>query len=373
MNLLDNARAAQSSATNDVIKALESYPGVFNARSDLDSERTEVEILLKPHAETLGITQGELARQVRQGFYGEEIQRIPRPREDVRVMLRYPAEQRQTLDTLDAIRIRTAEGKELPIDTVADLKLVPGPSTIRRVDRKRNIKITAEVAEGHDANAIVTELLKANLSEWKKAYSGFSLSRDESLRSQEEFGDNFGINFFKALLVVFALFAVSFRSLFQPLLVMLAVPFGFVGAAIGHLIPGVEISLFSYFGFLACSGVVVNDNLVLLTRINQLKDRGVETLEAVLQAGVDRFRPIVLTSITTFVGLMPILFERSLQSQFLKPMVISLSFGVAFSSIVTLFLVPSCYYGGTRMKSLLATLFQGKRGRDALNSCPKPE
>jgi multidrug efflux pump subunit AcrB len=206
----------------------------------------------------------------------------------------------------------------------------------------------------------VTELLDSNLVNWKRDYSGFNLSRGASLRSQEEFGDNFFVNFIIISVLVWALFAIAFRSLFQPCLVMLAVPFGFVGAAIGHLILGVEISLFSFFGLLACSGVVVDDNLVLLTRINQLIERGEETLSAVLNAGVDRFRPIVLTSLTTFVGLMPILFERSLQAQFLKPIVISLSFGVAFSSIVTLFLVPCCYYGGYRVKQRILGRFGNK-------------
>lgn len=360
MNMLDNSREAQQAAVNDVTKALGAYDGVINVRSNLDSERTEAEIELKPYAETLGITLGDVARQVRQGFYGDEIQRIPRAKEDVRVMLRYLAEERQTLDTLDHIRIRASDGREIPIAEVANVKLVPGPSTIRRVDRKRNITITAEVSEGHDANAIVTEMLNAHEARWKKTYTGFNLSRDDSLRAQEEFGDNFGVNFLKVFVVVLALFAIAFRSLFQPWLVMLAVPFGFVGAAIGHLMLGVEISMFSFFGLLACSGVVVNDNLVLLARINQLIERGTDTLEAVMHAGVDRFRPIILTSLTTFVGLMPILFERSLQAQFLKPMVISLSFGVLFSTVVTLFLVPCCYYGGFRLKTRVKDLLARK-------------
>lgn len=364
LNMLDNQREVQQAAVNSVVKALSAYPGVLNVRNNLDSERTEVEIELKPHAESLGISLGDVASQIRQGFYGDEIQRIPRAKEDVRVMLRYSAEERRTLDTLDHIRIRTADGRELPIAAVADVKLVPGASTIRRVDRRRNITITAEVSEGNDANTIVTELLNSNLDNWKKSYTGFNLSRDANLRSQEEFGDNFAVNFLKIFLLVLALFAIAFRSLFQPWLVMLAVPFGFVGAALGHLILGVEISLFSFFGLLACSGVVVNDNLVLLSRINQLIERGEDTLSAVLDAGVDRFRPIVLTSLTTFVGLMPILFERSLQAQFLKPMVISLSFGVAFSSVVTLFLVPCCYYGGHRVKQRILA----KLGRNTDNA-----
>ncbi|SMF38693.1 Multidrug efflux pump subunit AcrB [Alteromonadaceae bacterium Bs31] len=349
LNMLENRRDIQQLAVNDVVEALSAFPGVFNVRSNLASERTEVEIELKPNAETLGITMGDVARQVRQGFYGEEIQRIPRAKEDVRVMLRYMADERQTLDTLDYIRIRASDGRELPITAVANVELVKGSSSIRRVDRMRNITITAEVEEGGDANAIVAELLDANVTSWKKLYSGFSLSTDGNLRTQAEFGDNFLVNYIKVLVLVTALFMIAFRSLFQPFLVMLAVPFGFVGAVIGHMMWGADISFFSMFGFLACSGVVVNDNLVLLERINTLRARGEDTMEAVLNAGIDRFRPIVLTSITTFVGLLPILFERSLQAQFLKPMVISLSFGVAFSSVVTLFLVPCAYYGGDRL------------------------
>ncbi|HEY7885214.1 MAG TPA: efflux RND transporter permease subunit, partial [Cellvibrionaceae bacterium] len=353
MSMLDNRREVQQGVLDTIGETLGAYPGVFNVRNNLDTERTEVEVNLKPYAQSLGITLADVASQVRQGFYGVEIQRIPRAKEDVRVMLRYSADERQTLDTLDDIRIRTADGREIPIAAVADVNLVPGTSTIRRVDRKRNITVTAEVEDGFDANQITQEMLAANLETWRREHVGFDLSVDGALRSQAQFGDNFAANFLKVFVVVMAVFAIAFRSLFQPLLVMLAVPFGFVGAVLGHLIVGVDFSLFSGFGFLACSGVVVNDNLVLLERINTLRARGEDAFNAVLNASVDRFRPIVLTSITTFVGLMPILFERSLQAQFLKPMVISLSFGVLFSSVVTLFLVPCTYYMGDRIKQRL--------------------
>ena len=350
LNLLDNHRAVQQAAVDDVIKQLSAYEGVINVRSNLDSERTEVELELKPYGQTLGLTLRDVAQQVRQGFYGEEIQRIPRAKEDVRVMLRYSLAERQTLDTLDRLRVRTSDGREVPLSTVAEIKLVPGASTIRRVDRKRNIAITAEVEEGVDANIIVDQVMADHLAQWKRQYNGFNLSLDGNLRAQARFGDNFANNFLKAFLLVLAVFAIAFRSLFQPFLVMLAIPFGFVGASIGHLLLGHSISMMSFFGFLACAGVVVNDNLVLLERINQLIARGESTIDAVLHAGVDRFRPIVLTSITTFIGLLPILFEKSLQAQFLIPMVISLSFGVMFSSVVTLFLVPCSYFGGHRLK-----------------------
>ena len=357
LNLLDNHRAVQQAAVDGVIEALSAYDGVINVKSNLDSERTEVEVELKPYGQTLGLTLRDVAQQVRQGFYGEEIQRIPRAKEDVRVMLRYSLLERQSLDTLDRLRIRTSDGREVPLGVVAEVKLVAGASTIRRVDRKRNISITAEVEDGVEAGVIVDKVMADYEAEWKRQYSGFNLSLDGNLRAQARFGDNFTANFLKAFLVVLAVFAIAFRSLFQPFLVMLAIPFGFVGASIGHLFLGHSISMMSFFGFLACAGVVVNDNLVLLERINQLISRGETTLDAVLQAGVDRFRPIVLTSITTFIGLLPILFEKSLQAQFLIPMVISLSFGVMFSSVVTLFLVPCSYFGGHRLKLRVVSLW----------------
>lgn len=363
MSIIDNRRSAQQAAVDDVKAALAAYPGVYNVRSNLESARTEVELQLKPYAETLGVTLAEVAQQVRQGFYGEEIQRIPRAKEDVRVMLRYASAERSTLDTLDHIRIRTRDGRELPIDVVADVKLVPGISTIRRIDRRRNITFTAEVSDGNDAGQIVDDMLSANTAQWKETHPGFNMSTDGSLRTQAQFEDEFLGNFGKFSILVLALFAIAFRSLFQPLLVMLAVPFGFVGAVLGHLIVGVDLSIFSFFGFLACSGVVVNDNLVLLERINTLRDRGMDLSDAVLGAGVDRFRPIVLTSLTTFVGLLPILFERSQQAQFLIPMVVSLSFGVLFSSVVTLFLVPLGYVVGERAKQKLALRFTRIRKR----------
>lgn len=360
LTLLDNRLESQQAAVNDVTRALSVYPGVYNVRSDLNAQRTEVEVVLKPYAQALGITRDDVARQVRQGFYGDEVQRIPRAKEDVRVMVRYLAGERQTLEALENIRIRTADGRQLPISAVADLELVPGASTIHRVDRRRNITLTANVEDGHDAQRIATDLMADNYVRWRQDHSGFNLSTDGNLRSQAQFGDNFSSNFIKACLLMLALFAIVFRSLVQPLLIMLAVPFGFVGAVAGHLIMGIDFSLFSAFGFLACSGVVINDNLVLLERINRLRARGEESLHAVLHAGLDRFRPIVLTSLTTFVGLLPILFERSLQAQFLIPMVVSLSFGVLFASVVTLFLVPVSYYGGTRIRARWHQQFAAK-------------
>ncbi len=376
MNILANDRDSQQAAVDEVTRVLSAYPGVINVRSDLETERVEVELNIKPYAETLGITLGDIARQVRQSFYGEEIQRIPRAKEDVRVMLRYPASERSKLDTLSNMWVRAQDGTEIPLEAVADVQLVPGFTTIRRADRKRNITLTANVEEGYDANAIIDEMLTDFLPQWKRDMVGFNVSKEGNLRSQTSFRDNLGKDFVRSVVIILVILAIAFRSLFQPLLVILAVPFGFMGAVFGHLVMDTTMSIMSFFGFLACAGVVVNDNLVLLDRINQIRHRGETAFNAVVQAGADRFRPIVLTSITTFVGLLPILFERSEQAQFLKPTVVALAFGVLLASTVTLFLVPACYLighsAGERFARLKARIgFGGHEADDELSAREK--
>ncbi|AWB68399.1 AcrB/AcrD/AcrF family protein [Saccharobesus litoralis] len=343
LNITSNDLQDQQAASQQVVKTLSAYPGISNVRSSLESARVEVELALKPHAETLGITLNQIARQVRQGFYGEEVQRIPRGKEDVRVMLNYPKEHRTELDLLNNMRIRTNAGVEIPLEEVADIQLVPGYTKIDRVDRKRNIQISADIADGYDAMQTVNQMLNDNLQTWQRQIVGFDLKTEGNLRAQATFQSTMAINFIMALLAVYVLMAVAFKSYSEPFLILTAVPFGFVGAILGHTIMGHDISMMSFLGFLACAGVVVNDNLVLLDRVNQLRDNGANAIEAVLQAGQDRFRAIVLTSLTTFVGLMPILFEKSGQAQFLIPMVISLGFGVLLASTVTLILVPCIY------------------------------
>ena len=352
LSLSSNAMNTQQKAVNEIKKVLAAYDGIENVRSNLDTGRLEVELDLKNYGQTLGITTENISTQVRQAFYGEEVQRIPRSKEDVRVMLRFPEDERGRLDTLDDMRIRTALGSEVPLEAVANINLVSGSSTIRRTDRIRNITITADTLEGADGSQIVTQMLASYNEQWKKQYSGFELSPDGNLRAQAEFGDNFSQNFLFAFIIAFSLFAIAFKSVFEPILILIAVPFGFMGAIFGHIIwsavmgTNYDISMMSFFGFLACSGVVVNDNLVLLERINHLREKGGSAFESVLNAGTDRFRPIILTSLTTFAGLLPILFERSTQAQFLIPMVISLAFGVLFASVVTLVMIPCAYLAG---------------------------
>lgn len=333
----------QEQAVAAVKSAISSYSGTFDIKDNLQSPREDIELALKENASALGFSLHTIARQVRQGFYGEEVQRIPRGKEDVRVMLRFPEDERRNVDQLNEMRVRSANGLEVPLRTVADIVYMPGYSTIRRMDRKRSIIITADLDENYNANEVVLDLLEKNLQHWENQFPGFTLTIDGDLKAQMEFMDSLIRNFTFALLAIFGLMAIAFRSYWQPIVILTAVPFGFMGAIIGHILMSREVSVMSILGFVACAGVVVNDNLVLLDRISQLREKGIDAYSAVTSAGSDRFRAIVLTSITTFIGLAPILFETSMQARFLIPMVISLSFGVIFATTVTLFLVPCLY------------------------------
>ncbi len=251
------------------------------------------------------------------------------------------------------MRIRTDDGREVPLTAVAEIAFVPGYTTIDRVNRKRAINITAEMEKGHDPAATINSLLTDNLSQWQRTYPGLRLGLSGDLEDETEFMDSAARDFALVMLAIYGLMAVAFRSYWQPMLILTAVPFGFLGGVIGHLLMGREVSMMSMLGFFACAGVVVNDNLVLVDRTNRLREQGLAIFEAVVQAGRDRFRPIVLTSVTTFIGLVPIMAETSPQARFLIPMVISLSFGVLFATSVTLVLVPSLYLLGERIRAKL--------------------
>jgi multidrug efflux pump subunit AcrB len=330
------------------------YPGVYNVNDSLQAPREEIELELKPAAENLGITRADLARQVRRAFYGAEAQRIPRTKEDVKVMVRYPERERISVDSLNEMRIRTPDGREVPFEAVAGVRFVPGYQTIERLDRKRTLEVTAEVLAGKASpRAIVSEVLRTKLPGWKNRYPGLSMALDGELQEEQEFNSAMLKYMALSMLIIYGLMAIPFRSYWQPVLILTAVPFGIMGAIFGHLIMGREISMFSMLGVLACAGVVVNDNLVLIDRINQLRAQGHTVIEALLQGGQDRFRPIILTSLTTFIGLLPIMSETSVQAQFLIPMVISLSFGVLFATGVTLVLVPALYLLGEQFQDRL--------------------
>jgi multidrug efflux pump subunit AcrB len=327
-----------------VVKArLREYPGLFDIGDTFEDGKPEIKLRIRPEAELLGLNAEDLGRQVRQAFFGAEAQRIQRGRDDVRVMVRYPESERRSLESLDTMRIRTREGAEVPFGNVAEVELGQGFATIRRVDRQRAINVKADVnKEKVDVNRIVPDL-RSLLDTLVAENPGVRYSLEGELREQRESFGSILVGLGFVLFSIYALLAVPFRSYLQPLMVMLVIPFGVVGAILGHMIMGMNISIMSVMGMLALSGVVVNDSLVLVDWVNRRRREGMPIAEAVRKGGVARFRPILLTSLTTFVGLVPLIFEKSTQAQFLIPMAVSLGFGILYATLLTLFLVPVTY------------------------------
>lgn len=337
----------------EIEELLESYKGIASAWSDIGGNRDELLITIRSEGEALGLTQQDLGRQVRAAFFGEQAQRIQRDRDDIRVMVRLPLAQRQSLDTLEHLRIRTPSGGLAPFHSVAAAEFVRAPARIDRLDGAQINTISAQpVDETVDVVAISRALAPqidaivnrdADLG-WR--YSGYVAEHEET-RRRSIIG---GIALFFTL---YALLAIPFRSLYQPFFVMIAVPFGAIGALLGHVIMGITPSYLSIFGILALAGVVVNDSLVMVDFINRRIREGGGLLDSVIQSGTRRFRPILLTSLTTFVGLMPLLFDPSLQAQFLIPMATSLAFGILFATVITLFLIPTTYLAAEDLRKLL--------------------
>ncbi|MCY3963588.1 MAG: efflux RND transporter permease subunit [Acidobacteria bacterium] len=335
----------QLRAAGEEIKArLADYPGVFDISDSFRAGKREIRLELDPRAESLGLSLEALGRQVRQGFYGAEAQRIQRGRDDVRVMVRYPVEERETLASLEDMRIRTPAGAEVPFSLAGRAEFGRGFATIQRLDRRRVLNITADVDPAIvTANEVVADLEASVLPEILAGYPGISSSfageQEEQRQTFEGLFEALGV----ALIVIYGLLAIPFRSYLQPMIVMSAIPFGLIGAVIGHRLVGLNLTMLSLLGLIALTGVVVNDSLVMVDFINRRVAAGMKVHEAIRDAGAARFRPIVLTSLTTFVGLLPLLLERSFQAQFLVPMAVSLAFGVLFATAITLVLVPSLY------------------------------
>ena len=341
-------------ARHHLREVLAGYAGVVDITDSLSSARQEIRIALKPHAETLGLDLADIARQARHAFYGAEAQRIPRLREDVRVMVRYPVDQRGTLEYLEDMRIRLPDGRGIPFSEVATAEFVPGYTTITRTDRQRVVSVFADVVPGAAvAGEIVQAVLADHQADMKERFPSVTVGLEGQQREQGEFFQTMLIGAAFALFCMYAVLAVEFKSYLQPLYVLSAVPFGAAGAIIGHLLVGMDFSMASGIGVLATAGVVVNANLVLIDCINKLRAAGADMEAAVRQAARERLRPILLTTITTFFGLMPILLEPSTSAAALKPVVVSLSFGVVFATGITLLMVPALYLVFESLKARL--------------------
>ena len=336
---------ALSAASEELRQRLAEYPGVSGIADSFRTGKEEVKLRIKPQAEQLGLSMADLARQVRQAFFGEEAQRIQRGRDEVKVMVRYPEAERRSLSNLEQMRIRTPAGDEVPFSLVADVNVGRGFSTITRVDRRRTINVTADVdAATANANEILESVTANVMPGILASYPGVRYTLEGTQREQQQSVEALGKGFLFSVLVIYALMAIPFKSYVQPVIVLSAVPFGLVGAVAGHLLMGMDLSVLSLCGMVALTGVVVNDSLVLVDFINRkVREEGEALLDAVSSAGVERFRPIMLTSLTTFAGLTPLLMETSVPAQCLSPMAISLAVGVLFATVITLGIVPASY------------------------------
>ncbi len=337
--------------------ALRQYAGVFGVGDSLRAGKRQVTLGITPQGEALGLTLSDLAHQVRHAFYGAEVQRIQRGREEVRVMLRYPQNERRSLWNLENLRIRTPQGDEIPFSIAGRVEPGRGFSSIERTDGKRTVRVTADVDRDRAPGAIIADLEHTVLPELLADHPGLAYSLEGEQQEQAEAFAGLGRSFLMALFIIYALLAIPFRSYLQPFIVLSAVPFGALGAVWGHALTGRDLTLFSLWGMVAVTGVVVNDSLVLVDFINRERRAGKPILEAARRAGEARLRPILLTSVTTFAGLLPLLLEKALQAQFLIPMATSIAFGVLFATVIILFLVPVSYHILHDLKTAASRLF----------------
>ncbi|MFD2167867.1 efflux RND transporter permease subunit [Thalassotalea euphylliae] len=331
-------------AAEQIMEKLEAYDGVYDIRNSFSRGSQEIKLSIKPEAEVLGLTLRDLARQVRQAFYGEEAQRIQRGRDELKVMVRYPKEDRLSVTDLEDMWIRTRTGEQVPFYQVADVSIGQGFSTITRINQKRSITISADIdSEKVESRKVISEMNEKAIPEILADFSSVEYGIEGASKEQADFMRQLGFAALGALFLIYGLIAIPTKSYVQPLVIMSVIPFGIIGAIIGHFIMGKTINMMSIYGFIALTGVVVNDSLILVDFINKAKDSGKRMIDVVVEAGTLRFRAILLTSLTTFFGIFPLYFETSLQAQFIIPMAISLGFGIVFATVITLFLIPALY------------------------------
>ena len=363
---IDSLRAA----SEDIKRQLAAYAGVYQISDSFRAGKEELQLGIKPAAETLGLTQQDLGRQVRQAFYGEEAQRIQRGRDDIRVMVRYPRADRRSVADLENMRIRTPAGGEVPFSQVAVVEPGRGFASIRRVNRNRAVNVTAAVdASVTSAGQVIADLETRILPEVLARHPGVFYTMEGAQAEMTDAVGGLQRGFLLAMLMIFALLAVPLKSYVQPLIIMSAIPFGLVGAVWGHVVMGLDVTMMSMFGLVALTGVVVNDSLIMVDFINRNRNRYEDIGVAVREAGVSRFRPILLTSLTTFFGLVPLMLEGSFDASFTKPMAVSLAFGVLFATFITLILVPTTYLMLEDVRRTTRRIF----GREPLNAAHRPD
>lgn len=331
-------------AATDLETKLRSYNGLINIKNEAVNNKDELRLSIKPQAEVMGLTLNDISSQVRNAFYGSQAQRMQRGDDEVRVMVRYPEEERISIGDLEDMYIRTTNGDLVPFSTVAEFNMQPGYARINRVAGERSVAITSDIIEAQvEPGVVVADLEENFFPDLFLRYPAVSYRTDGGTAEQQNIIQDMIRGMLLAIFGIYALLAIPLKSYLQPLIIMGVIPFGVIGAVMGHWLIGIPLNFLSILGIIALSGVVVNDSIVVVDFVNQAKAEGVELLDAVLNAGAARFRAIMLTSLTTFFGLLPILTETSMQAQFLIPMATSLAFGIVFATVITLFLIPSLY------------------------------
>ena len=332
-----------SSIAEELKTYWQQFPGLFDIQDSLTDTKEEIRVVLKKQAHNLGLTERDVASQLRNNIFGLEVQKFIRGRDEVTVRLRYPQEYRSTPEDLQTLPIQLTNRSTIQLSEVAQLKTGLSPTAYNHFNRSRTFTVSADL----DKKSVDIEAVKRDtisfLEDKLANYPTISYSLEGEAKQQEEAFGSLWVGILAVLLIIYALLAIPFRSYWQPLIVMSIIPLGFVGAILGHLFMGIGLSLLSFMGMLALTGVVVNDSLVLVDYVNRQRRKGADIMSAVLTAGAARFRPVILTSMTTFAGLTPILAEKSTQAQFLKPMAVSLAFGILFATLITLVIVPVNY------------------------------
>lgn len=377
IELIHDDVATLEAAAERLASEIASYSGLRDIDSGVTKGKDQLDFRLTDAAQAQGLTELELARQVRAGFFGAEAVRQQRGRDEVRVYVRLPLEERRSLYNVEELIVHTPVGGEMPLSQAAIVSRGQAYSEIRRTDGRRNISVTADVAnEDANANEIIAQIRQGELAQLLADIPGLAYSLGGEQERQAETMNALGLGFVLALIVMFSMLAVVFRSYSQPLLVMSAIPFGMVGAVWGHVAMGwflwdhVSLSLMSMMGVIALSGVVVNDSLILIDAINRFREGGMSLWEAVVSGAARRFRPILLTSLTTFFGLAPMILETSVQARFLVPMAVSLGFGVLAATMIMLLIVPSTYIILEDAHRLAGNFFARLRGRPTVPPPP---
>ncbi|MGI0152518.1 MULTISPECIES: efflux RND transporter permease subunit [Pseudidiomarina] len=333
-----------SAAATLLKQELGQFDGVFDIEDTFGEGNDEIILELKPLATAMGISLQELAGQVRYAFYGAEAQRIQRGDEEVRVMVRYPLDERQSVGNLEDMKLRTADGSLIPFTELANVRFAKGYNTITRINRERSVNVRARVDKDRvEPFQIVRQVMAEKLPPILDQYPSVGYKLEGASQDEAEATNSLAIGFALALFAIYALMAIPLRSYSQPMIIMSVIPFGMVGAVVGHWVIGMPISILSLFGIIALAGVVVNDSLVMVDYVNRARADGVALRKAVAEAGAARFRAIILTSLTTFFGLLPIVLETSMQAKLVIPMAISLAFGILFATVITLLLIPCLY------------------------------